>query len=62
MGLGSMLLDKAKALRNALQLKVYSKNRKSVAFYTSKGFAVISESKDEGTGENELIMQWSRKK
>ncbi|MCP4134761.1 MAG: GNAT family N-acetyltransferase [bacterium] len=59
-GVGSSLLKYAKELRNNLQLKVFCKNMKSVEFYKSKGFSVISESKDENTGENEFVMQWHK--
>jgi len=58
--IGSLLLNHAKIHRNSLQLKVYCKNEKSVGFYKSKGFSIISESKDEETGENEFVMEWHR--
>ena len=59
-GIGSLLLNHAMRLRNNLQLKVFCKNIKSVEFYRSKGFSVISELKDNETGENEFIMQWHK--
>ncbi len=59
-GIGTLLLNHAMSLRNNLQLKVFCKNKKSVEFYKSKGFSVISESKDENTGENEFLMQWDK--
>ncbi|GAB6089121.1 GNAT family N-acetyltransferase [Spirochaeta dissipatitropha] len=59
-GIGSLLLNHAMSIRNTLQLKVFSKNIKSVEFYTSKGFSVISEANDNETGENELVMQWHK--
>jgi putative acetyltransferase len=59
-GIGSLLLNHAMSLRNKLQLKVFCKNKKSVEFYKSKGFSVISESKDNDTGEDELVMQWHK--
>jgi len=59
-GIGSLLLNHAMGLRNKLQLKVFCKNKKSVEFYKSKGFSVISESKDNETGEDELVMQWHK--
>jgi len=59
-GIGSLLLNHAMSLRNNLQLKVFCKNIKSVEFYKSKGFSVISESKDNDTGEDELVMQWHK--
>ena len=57
-GVGSSLLDYGKKLRNNLQLKVYSKNTKSIEFYKARGFSVISESEDDGTGANEIVMEW----
>ncbi|HPI90893.1 MAG TPA: N-acetyltransferase [Spirochaetota bacterium] len=57
-GIGSSLLDHAKSNRKNLQLKVFCKNKKSIEFYKTKGFSIISESKDEETGENELVMRW----
>ena len=59
-GIGSLLLNYAMSIRNKLQLKVFCKNIKSVEFYKSKGFSVISESKDNETGEDELVMQWHK--
>ncbi len=59
-GIGSQLLNYAMSLRNKLQLKVFCKNKKSVQFYKSKGFSVISESKHNETGEDELFMQWHK--
>lgn len=59
-GIGSLLLNHAMALRNTLQLKVFCKNIKSVEFYTSRGFSVISEAKDNETRESELVMQWQK--
>ncbi len=61
-GIGSLLLNHAMSLRNNLQLKVFCKNAKSIEYYKSKGFSVISESKDNETGENELVMKWHKKK
>jgi len=59
-GVGTYLLNHAKSFRNSLLLKVFSKNIKSIEFYKSKGFTVIAESKDEDTGEEELVMQWNK--
>lgn len=57
-GIGSLLVNYAKALRTELSLKVYQKNEKSVTFYNSKGFTVLSETIDEPTGEKEFAMKW----
>ncbi len=59
-GVGSSLLHYAKTLRDSLNLKVFSKNSKSVDFYKRKGFSVTAESIDNDTGENELIMEWHK--
>jgi len=60
MGVGTYLLNHAKSLRSSLQLKVFSKNMKSIDFYKAKGFAVIAEARDEDTGEDELVLQWNK--
>lgn len=59
-GIGSRLLNYAMKIRNRLELKVYCKNQKSIEFYKSKGFIVVSESKDNDTGENEFTMEWHK--
>ena len=59
-GIGGFLLDYVKNIRRNLQLKVYCKNKKSIEFYKNRGFSVISESKDEKTGENEFVMEWHK--
>ena len=57
-GIGSLLLNYAKNLRNELTLNVYQKNKKSVDFYKSKDFTILSESTDQPTLEKEYVMQW----
>lgn len=59
-GIGKLLLNNLKLLHNKLWLKVYSKNQKSIAFYMKNGFTKYSESNDECTGENELLMEWRK--
>ena len=59
-GIGSLLLNHIKTLREKLQLKVYVKNKNSVEFYKAKGFSVLSESTDENTGEKEFVMEWNK--
>lgn len=61
-GIGSLLLNYAKNLRNELTLNVYQKNEKSVNFYKSKNFIILSESTDQPTLEKEYIMQWNKSK
>lgn len=59
-GIGSALLNYVKKNHNTLQLNVFCKNRKSIEFYKSKGFVIISESENEETGENEFVMKWKQ--
>ena len=59
-GIGSLLLSHAMSIRNHLELKVFQKNKHSVAFYKAKGFSVIAESTDNDTGEDEFVMQWQK--
>ncbi len=59
-GIGSLLLNHAMDLRNNLQLEMFCKNQKSVEFYKTKGFSIISESIDNETGENEFVMGWQK--
>lgn len=56
--IGTTLLNYVKDSKKKLQLKVYSKNIKSVEFYKTNGFSIQSESIDENTGEKELLMEW----
>lgn len=57
-GIGSSLLNYAKTLRTELTLNVYQKNEKSVHFYNSKSFTILSETIDESTNEKEFAMKW----
>ena len=59
-GIGGLLLNYIKNLRRNIQLKVYCKNKKSIEFYKARDFSVISESKDEETGESEFVMEWHK--
>lgn len=60
-GVGNLLLQHAKSLKDLLELKVYQKNTKSLGFYLAKGFEIVSESLDPPTGEKEWVMQWKNK-
>ena len=53
-GVGSMLMNKAKALREELEVEVFVKNTIGRAFYEKHGFTVIEEKVHEATG-NELL-------
>lgn len=56
MGVGTQLLQKAKGLRDTLQLTVYTENRNSVRFYEQHGFHAEEERRDAHTGHTELLM------
>lgn len=60
-GIGKKLLNFAKVTRTMIQLKVYKKNTNTVYFYKSNGFEIMSENKEEETGENEYLMVWRKK-
>jgi len=60
-GIGSALIEHAKAMRERLDLTVYSGNTASVAFYHRHGFEVLGERMDEHTGHPELAMAWHRR-
>ena len=59
-GIGKRLLNFVKEGRSSIQLKVYKKNSKTVEFYKSQKFIIVSESKEEETGEDEYLMEWKR--
>ena len=48
-GIGGKLLQKAKELRNEINLTVYKENSKSVLFYRKAGFYSVREQKDKNT-------------
>ncbi len=58
LGIGKKLLNFIKAKRGTIQLKVYKKNTKTVEFYKKQGFSILSEAKEEATGEYEFLMEW----
>ncbi|TRX72688.1 GNAT family N-acetyltransferase [Carboxylicivirga sp. M1479] len=59
-GIGKKLLDFIKSKREAIQLKVYKNNFKSIQFYKQQGFSVLSESIEESTNEIEYYMEWKK--
>jgi putative acetyltransferase len=59
-GIGKKLLTHVKKKRLTIDLKVYKKNVDSVGFYKNQGFKIVSESKEESTGEIEIAMKWNR--
>lgn len=59
-GIGQKLVQKAKSMRNKLDLTVYKENAKSVRFYRKSGFTVIGERIDIHTGHIELLMEYNK--
>ncbi len=59
-GIGKQLLDTIKLFKKQLQLNVYKKNIRAVAFYQREGFQIESENIDENTGEAEYAMKWEK--
>ncbi len=59
-GVGKKLMSFIKENRANIQLKVYKKNSKSVEFYKKQDFSIVSENKEEETGEYELLMEWNK--
>ena len=59
-GIGKALLDYAKSRKPRLDLSVYQKNERALAFYRREQFVVHSEEIDEGTNEAECLMFWTR--
>ena len=57
-GIGHKFMDKAKSLRNSLELTVYKENPKGIAFYQKCGFKIIKEHIDEHTGHMEILMKY----
>ncbi len=59
-GLGSRLIERAKELRENLELTVYKENPRAVSFYQKHGFSVREERIDVHTSHTEFVMMWSR--
>lgn len=59
-GIGKQLLDHVKSFRSGLHLHVYQKNNRAVRFYQRENFAIVSENRDEHTGETEFLMKSGR--
>ena len=58
-GIGRQLIEKAKNVRNHLNLTVYKENRRSVDFYEQCGFEIDHEQVDKHTGHPEIVMTFS---
>ena len=59
-GIGKALLDYAKSRKPRLDLSVYQKNERALAFYRREKFIVQSEGIDEDTNEADIQMLWTR--
>ncbi|EOI1184357.1 N-acetyltransferase [Raoultella ornithinolytica] len=59
-GIGKLLINHAKGIRDNLELNVYQQNTNSVRFYKSVGFKVVEETLDEETESKEFLMRWDR--
>lgn len=57
MGIGTKLIDYSVEKYKKLTLAVYKENKKSVEFYTRKGFKIIEEGLNEDSGYTEYIMK-----
>ena len=60
-GIGKVLLNYAKKIRNKLLLNVYQKNKSAISFYQREGFEIQYSGLDEATGEKDYVMAWQRK-
>jgi ribosomal protein S18 acetylase RimI-like enzyme len=60
-GIGSLLLDKAKALRpTELQLYAFQRNQRARAFYEARGFVAVAftDGADNEENEPDVLYQW----
>lgn len=60
-GIGTLLLNHAKSVKENLRLSVYQKNARAVHFYEREGFEIQCENVDENTGEKEYMMRWEKR-
>ena len=59
-GIGKKLLGHLFATHQALELAVYHKNRRGIAFYRCMGFIPFRNQVCPHTGEREMLMSWKR--
>ena len=57
-GIGKKLLDFLKIKFSVLNLNVYQKNSRALAFYLKEGFKLVGENFDKNTREQELSLRW----
>lgn len=60
-GIGSALIEYAKAKHSVLTLNVYEKNKRALSFYIKQGFEITDKETDINTNETELKMTWKKK-
>lgn len=60
-GIGSALIEYAKAKHSVLTLNVYEKNKRALSFYIKQGFKITDKETDINTNETELKMTWKKK-
>lgn len=58
-GIGMQLMQKAKDVRDNLNLTVYKENKKGIEFYKKCGFEIDQEQIDKHTGHPELVMKFT---
>jgi len=59
-GVGKALLDSVKENHSELSLQAYKKNVRALKFYRREEFAVTKAQIDQHTGEEELVMKWTK--
>lgn len=59
-GIGRRLMERAKAAEVRLELAVYKKNSRALAFYQAEGFRTLGNSICPHSGESELRLVWER--
>jgi putative acetyltransferase len=57
-GIGRVLLEHAKTLKERLSLTVYRENERALRFYEKCGFIAAGEEVDEFTGCVQILMEW----
>lgn len=57
-GIGKLLLDYVKDIKDNLTLYVYQKNIRALKFYQNENFKIQSQSIDTTTNEFEYLMSW----
>lgn len=58
-GIGSLLIKYLKEIYSELSLKVYTKNKRAVEFYSKHEFLITNKDFDDN-GEKEYLMEWRK--